>query len=33
VGGDWECINNDDDLATVVEYVLESQDRKHLDRG
>jgi REP element-mobilizing transposase RayT len=33
VGGDWECINDDDDLATVAEYVRESQDRKHLDRG
>ena len=26
-GGDWECINSDDDLATVCEYVREAQDR------
>ena len=27
VGGDWECINQEEDLATVCEYVLEAQDR------
>ena len=27
VGGDWECINSEEDLETVCEYVLEAQDR------
>ena len=27
VGGDWECINTENDLATVCEYVTEAQDR------
>ena len=31
VGGDWECINTDNDLEIVVAYVVEAQDRKHLD--
>jgi len=26
-GGDWECINSDDDLETVCIYVREAQDR------
>ncbi len=29
--GDWLCINSEDDLAKVISYVLEAQDRK--DRG
>ena len=31
VGGDWECINTEDDLETVIAYVLEAQDRKSLE--
>jgi REP element-mobilizing transposase RayT len=31
-GGDWECINSEDDLEQVVLYVDVAQDRKHLDR-
>jgi REP element-mobilizing transposase RayT len=27
VGGDWECINSEDDLETVCQYVREAQDR------
>ena len=27
VGGDWECINSEDDLETVCVYVRETQDR------
>lgn len=27
VGGDWECINNENDLETVCQYVNEAQDR------
>ena len=27
VGGDWECINNADDLEAVCAYVREAQDR------
>jgi REP element-mobilizing transposase RayT len=27
VGGDWECINSEDDLETVCLYVREAQDR------
>ncbi len=30
-GGDWQCINSEDDLAGVVEYVTECQNRKGLD--
>jgi REP element-mobilizing transposase RayT len=26
-GGDWECINYEDDLVTVCEYVRDAQDR------
>jgi hypothetical protein len=28
VGGDWQCINTDEDLDDVCYYVRESQDRK-----
>ena len=31
VGGDWECVNSEDDLETVIAYVLEAQDRKSLE--
>lgn len=31
VGGDWQCINTEHDLAAAVEYVMEAQDRKHLE--
>jgi REP element-mobilizing transposase RayT len=27
VGGDWECINNEDDFETVCLYVRDAQDR------
>jgi hypothetical protein len=27
VGGDWECVNSEDDLETVCLYVREAQDR------
>jgi hypothetical protein len=27
VGGDWECINTEDDLEQVVLYVRDAQDR------
>jgi REP element-mobilizing transposase RayT len=28
VGGDWSCINSEDDLIQVCAYVREAQDRK-----
>ena len=31
VGGDWQCINDEDELEQVVLYVGEAQDRKYLD--
>ncbi len=30
-GGDWECINDENDLEAVIRYVLEAQDR--MDRN
>ena len=27
VGGDWECINSEEDLENVCKYVLDAQDR------
>ena len=27
VGGDWKCINTEDDLEQVILYVSEAQDR------
>ncbi len=33
VGGDWECINTEDDLATVCEYVTEAQERMEYKHG
>ncbi|MCC9602503.1 transposase [Stieleria sp. JC731] len=27
-GGDWQCVNSEDDLATVVSYAGEVQDAK-----
>ena len=27
--GDWECINTEDDLEAVIQYVSEAQDRMH----
>ena len=32
-GGDWECINDEDDLEQVIEYVRNAQDRKYLDQN
>jgi REP element-mobilizing transposase RayT len=32
VGGDWECINSEDDLEAVVLYVSEAQDRMYLPK-
>lgn len=28
VGGDWECLNNEQDLEQAILYVTEAQDRK-----
>jgi REP element-mobilizing transposase RayT len=28
-GGDWECVNNEDELEAVCEYVRDAQDRMH----
>ena len=28
VGGDWQCINSEDDLESAILYVTEAQDRK-----
>jgi REP element-mobilizing transposase RayT len=30
--GDWQCIRNEEELETVVLYVVESQDRMHLPK-
>jgi REP element-mobilizing transposase RayT len=27
-GGDWQCLNSEDDLQTAVAYVRDAQDRK-----
>ena len=32
VGGDWVCINREDDLETVILYVSEAQDNMHRDQ-
>jgi len=32
VGGDWKCINHEDDLETVCVYVRDAQDRKGRDQ-
>ena len=31
-GGDWQCINNQEELEQVIAYVSEAQDLMHLDR-
>jgi REP element-mobilizing transposase RayT len=31
VGGDWECINTEDDLEAVILYVEVAQDRKGIE--
>jgi REP element-mobilizing transposase RayT len=31
VGGDWQCINTEDELEQVILYVNEAQDRKERD--
>lgn len=28
VGGDWQCVNSEDELVNVVAYTSEGQDRK-----
>jgi len=33
VGGDWQCINSEDDLETVIVYVAEAQDRMEFKDG
>jgi REP element-mobilizing transposase RayT len=33
VGGDWECLNTEDDLAQAVTYVEDSQDRMGRNQG
>jgi len=30
-GGDWKCINDEDELEQVILYVRDVQDRKHHD--
>ena len=30
-GGDWQCINSEDELEQVIVYVSEAQDRMQLD--
>ena len=30
IGGDWQCINTEDDLEIVICYVSEAQDRMGL---
>jgi REP element-mobilizing transposase RayT len=32
VGGDWKCINTEDELEQVVQYAGEAQDRKERDQ-
>ena len=32
VGGDWQCINTDEDLETVTTYVSDAQHRMHLPK-
>lgn len=31
VGGDWKCINTEDDLTLAVSYVADAQSRKARD--
>lgn len=31
IGGDWQILYNEEDLAQVIFYVDEAQDRKHLE--
>ena len=31
MGGDWQCINNDDELEQIIVYVSEAQDRMQFD--
>lgn len=31
LGGDWECINGENDLHAVWRYVVEAQERKDRD--
>jgi REP element-mobilizing transposase RayT len=33
VGGDWQCVNNEQDLEHVILYAGEVQDRKDRDSG
>ncbi len=30
--GDWQCINTEEELEIVIAYVMDAQDRKHLDQ-
>lgn len=32
VGGDWQCINSEDELGVVVMYAGEAQERKVLEK-
>jgi REP element-mobilizing transposase RayT len=27
VGGDWECVNTEEELETVIQYIVEAQER------
>ncbi len=31
VGGDWRCVNSEEELYRVIEYVRDAQERKFLD--
>jgi REP element-mobilizing transposase RayT len=31
VGGDWQCINTEDDLEQVIAYIRDAQDRKGVE--
>lgn len=31
VGGDWQCINSEEDLESAILYVSQAQDRKSRD--
>jgi REP element-mobilizing transposase RayT len=31
VGGDWQCVNTEEELHRVIEYVRDAQDRKFLE--
>ena len=32
-GGDWKCVNSEEELESVVRYVLDAQDKKASETG